>query len=121
MFNKLFNVNKNNINFDLLYLRKLLEDPNIKQNEIIKSAISTNRNILKIHKSIILNINVACVRIEDMKYFSFLKKIIDTMQEQFKRDTEMIHITGSSNMFQYIFGIISIFLDKDLLQKIKME
>ena len=121
MNKKLFNVDKNNINLDLNYLRKLLEDRNVKQKEIIKSAISTNQNILKNYKSIIMNINVACVRIDDMKYFSFFKKIIDTMQEKFKDDTEMIHITGSSKTFQYIFGVISIFLDNDLLQKIRIE
>jgi hypothetical protein len=121
MYKKLFNVDKNNINLDLNYLRKLLEDRNVKQNEIIKSAISTNHNILKNHKSIIMNINVDCVCIDDIKYFSFFKKINDTMQEKFKDVTEMIHITGSSKSFQYIFGVISIFIDADVLQKIIIE
>ena len=52
---------------------------------------------------------------------TFFKKIIDTMQEKFKYDTELIHITGSSNAFQYLFDLISIFIDGDVLQKIIIE
>ena len=43
------------------------------------------------------------------------------MQDQFKDVTELIHITGSSNAFQYLFDIISIFIDGDVLQKIIIE
>ena len=74
MYNKIFKVDKNNMNLDLMYLRNLLEDPNVKQNEIIKACISTNLNILKNHKSIILNIDVACLGFSDIKHVNFSKK-----------------------------------------------
>jgi hypothetical protein len=121
MYSILYSTNKNKIRVNLPYFRKLLDDPNVSRDKLIEQIVEMNLDILKNYKTMTFIINVDCLCLEDIKYLFFFKDLVNAVQERFKDNFDVIHITSSSKIFHALFDKIKVFLNPEIIKKFRIE
>lgn len=122
MLKKLFKTDKNVIILNIEYFRELLQEEDDDINDkIIKSIIKMNKKILSKYEKFIYIISTESINVSDLYYCNFAKKVILEIQDLFAYQLEMMKFINTSETFKYIFSFISVFINEEILKKIKFE
>jgi hypothetical protein len=118
-YKKLYKITKNKVKINVEYLREIYTEDN--HEEIINSVIKTNRKILKKYPKFIYVISMETVSITDIVYYNFFKKLLIKLKHLFREELECVYLTNTSDVFYYLFGYLSVFINKDTYEKIKFD
>ncbi len=66
-----------------------------------------NIDILKEHKTLTYIFDVGSVHMEDIKHLLFVQKLIEVVQQKFKDEHVLVNITGTNQIFKFIYNKIS--------------
>lgn len=83
--------------------------------------INIMKDVLKKHDQFVIHLNIRYLILMDIdKYFSFIKQISQLMKDTFPEKLKSCYIYNAPFVFSKLFSIISVFVDKNTQQKIKM-
>ena len=102
-------------------LRLLLDETDETYDEIISTIVKMNIDILKEHKTLTYIFDVRSVRMEDVKHLLFVQKLIEIVQTKFKDEHVLVYITGTNQIFKFIYNKISFLILPELLHRITIE
>ena len=120
MYKKFTTIKNNIIEVDVCSLRELLLDTD-NHDKIIQSIIQVNNIVLTKYPKINYIISIESVTMNDLYYFEFYKEAILTLQQRFKSKLDVLYITNATNIFKLCFDYLKIFIDPDVLRKIKIS
>jgi hypothetical protein len=112
---------KNHIIINYPYFKYITKNNIYNGNEIIQYLINVMQNVLTEYKQFIVHLNTNNLNLIDVeKYYLFIQQISQVMKDQFPEKMKTCYIYNAPYIFSKIFSIISIFIDKKTLQKIKI-
>jgi CRAL/TRIO domain len=111
--------NSNNIILDTRYFKFISSSENYPF--IISYIISIISEVLKTHDTVIFHSNMQNVTLLQIdKHLDFIKQIAERMMREFPDKLETCYIYNMPYLFSALFNIISCFIDKKTLKKLKM-
>ena len=88
---------------------------------ILKHIIETIQTILHEKDTFIIHINLQSLTLSDVeKHYSFIQIISETMKNTFPDKLEQFNIYNAPFIFSQVYRIISLFIDKQTQQKMKL-
>ena len=79
------------------------------------------QSVLREYDQFIIHLNTNNLNLIDVdKYFLFIQKVSQIMKDQFPEKMKTCYIYKAPFVFSRLFSIVSIFIDKNTQQKIKI-
>jgi hypothetical protein len=117
--NLCFAVDSENIILDFRYFKFLSSSENY--DLIISYIVSVIEKMLKDTEKLIFHVNMDNITLLHVeKHFRFIKNFSQIMNNKFPNRLNICYIYNASFVFSKILGIVSAFIDKTTLQKIKI-
>jgi hypothetical protein len=112
---------ENHIVINYCYLKWLMKNGIYKNEDLIEYIMNVFKETLGFHKNFILHINSNHLTMIDIdKYYLFIKNISLIMKETFPNKLNKCFVYNASFIFSKLFSILSVFIDKATIQKIKI-
>jgi len=112
---------ENHIVINYSYLKWIMKNGVYTNESLIEYIMNVFKETLSYHKKIILHINSNHLTMMDIdKYYLFIKNISLIMKETFPNKLDKCFVYNAPFIFSKLFSILSVFIDKATLQKIKI-
>jgi hypothetical protein len=111
----------NHIILNYIYFKYIMKHNMTTYDNIISYLVNIMHTVLKEYSQFIIHMNIRYLILVDVdKYYLFIKQISQVMKETFPEKLQICYIYNPPFVFSKLFSIISIFIDKNTQQKIKL-
>lgn len=111
----------NHIILNYIYFKYITKHNMASYDAVTNYLINIMKDVLKKHDQFVIHLNIRYLILMDIdKYFSFIKQISQLMKDTFPEKLKSCYIYNAPFVFSKLFSIISVFIDKNTQQKIKM-
>jgi CRAL/TRIO domain len=116
-----FHYKDNHIVINYSYLKWMMKNGIYTNESLIEYIMNVFKETVMYHKYFILHINSNHLTMMDIdKYYLFIKNISIIMKESFPNKMDKCFVYNAPFIFSKLFSILSVFIDKNTLQKIKI-
>jgi hypothetical protein len=103
------------------YLKWIMKNGSCSNESLIEYIMNVFKETMRYHKNFILHMNSNHLTMLDIdKYYLFIKNISLVMKESFPNNLDKCFVYNAPFIFSKLFSILSVFIDKATLQKIKI-
>ena len=112
---------ENHITINYPYFKYISKHNIYSGDDIIQHLITVMQSVLREYDQFIIHLNTNNLNLVDVdKYFLFIQKVSQIMKDQFPEKMKTCYIYKAPFVFSRLFSIVSIFIDKNTQQKIKI-